>query len=437
MTRRYFVVFGAAALALVGVFVTFAGPLDPPAGAVSSTYKTLAEIEPRTAVSATNTPGDGDSLFKITQPGSYYVTGNITGVAGKHGIEITSGWVTLDLNGFDLAGAAGSLDGVSSTLAGLTNVTVRNGSVRGWGGDGIDLASSAVSGATIIEVVAFSNASNGIRIGSGGTIARCSANFNGGDGIFAASFSTISETTSGSNVTGIQGSHACTLSQCTAHNNTGDGFLLSTGSTITGCSGYNNGGSGFETELACVFTACSAYENTQHGISATDTVVITDCCARSNTLNGIEVSFGGTITGCTSRFNLGNGFSLGSGSIISDCSAQSNTLDGIRVTGECKIRGNRCDSNGVGDGAGIHVTFADNVIEGNTCTRADRGIDVDVAGNVVVRNTCSGNTLNWSIVANNVCGPILDRTSPGSAAINGNVGADSTASTHPNANFTY
>ncbi|MBU6412576.1 MAG: hypothetical protein KGS45_03815 [Planctomycetes bacterium] len=63
-----------------------AGPLNPPPGPITSTHKTLTEIEPRIAINATNTPGDFDSLYKITQPGSYYLTANIDGVANKSGI---------------------------------------------------------------------------------------------------------------------------------------------------------------------------------------------------------------------------------------------------------------------------------------------------------------------------------------------------------------
>src|SRR5437762_13979859 len=102
----------AAAVAVTGLIAS-AGNLNPPAGPVTPTMKTLTEVEPRIAINATNTPGDSDSLFKITQPGSYYLTGNITGVAGKHGIEIAASGVTLDLNGFDLLGAPSSLDRVS------------------------------------------------------------------------------------------------------------------------------------------------------------------------------------------------------------------------------------------------------------------------------------------------------------------------------------
>ena len=60
-----------AALALIFTATfSLAGPLDPPAGPVTSTYKTLNEVEPRTPINVVNTPGDADSLFKITAPGS-------------------------------------------------------------------------------------------------------------------------------------------------------------------------------------------------------------------------------------------------------------------------------------------------------------------------------------------------------------------------------
>jgi len=110
----------------------------------------------------------------------------------------------------------------------------------------------------------------------------------------------------------------------------------------------------------------------------------------------------------------------------------------FRIAQRGSYRGNTSTSNGVGgDGAGIRATGADNRIEDNNCTGADRGIDVDAAGNVIIRNTCSGNTTDWVVVANNVVGPILDRRAPASAAINGFAAPDSTGSTHPNANFSY
>ena len=95
------------AATLGGVIWVSAGDLNPPAGPVTPTMKTLTEVEPRIAINAVNTPGDAFSTFKITQPGSYYLTGNVTGAAGTSGIRVASGQVTLDLNGFTLEGAGG------------------------------------------------------------------------------------------------------------------------------------------------------------------------------------------------------------------------------------------------------------------------------------------------------------------------------------------
>src|SRR5215470_6747809 len=105
--------------------LALAGPLDPPAGPVTSTYKTLTEVEPRTPLSQATTPGDVANQFKITQPGSYYLTGNMTASTGSAPcILIAASDVTLDLSGFSVRN--GATEGIR--ISG-DNVTVRNGSV--------------------------------------------------------------------------------------------------------------------------------------------------------------------------------------------------------------------------------------------------------------------------------------------------------------------
>jgi len=69
--------------------------------------KTLAQIEARTPVDATNTPGNANAQYVITQPGSYYLTGNLVGATnGSAGILIQATDVVLDLNGFELLAPA-------------------------------------------------------------------------------------------------------------------------------------------------------------------------------------------------------------------------------------------------------------------------------------------------------------------------------------------
>jgi parallel beta-helix repeat protein len=85
----------------------------------------------------------------------------------------------------------------------------------------------------------------------------------------------------------------------------------------------------------------------------------------------------------------------------------------------------------------VHVSGNNNRVEGNDCSSADRGIEVGSSGNVIVRNTCAANTTDWVLAAGNVFGPILDRRSPGSAAVSGFSAPSSLGSTDPNANFSY
>src|SRR3954465_10824768 len=71
------------------------GSLTPPS-APGATMKSLDQIEARTPVDATHTPGDLSAEFIISQPGSYYLTTNLVGVGGTYGVVINTNNVTLD-----------------------------------------------------------------------------------------------------------------------------------------------------------------------------------------------------------------------------------------------------------------------------------------------------------------------------------------------------
>ena len=110
-----------------GVSSAFAqGSLTPP-GAPAPAMKTMAQVEPRTPISS--------APYYITQPGSYYLTTNIT--ATGHGIIIQADRVTVDLMGFSLLGSRGASScGISLTAssnAALHDVVVRGGTVSCFG----------------------------------------------------------------------------------------------------------------------------------------------------------------------------------------------------------------------------------------------------------------------------------------------------------------
>ena len=120
---------------------TFAqGPLNPP-GSPAPAMKSLDQVEARIIVNATNTPGTSNALYRITASGSYYLTGDIIGVSGKHGIEIAATNVSLDLNGFSVIGVPGSLIGIEATNGAAysaAGLRISNGAIAGWGGDGVN-----------------------------------------------------------------------------------------------------------------------------------------------------------------------------------------------------------------------------------------------------------------------------------------------------------
>lgn len=162
--------------------MSVAGPLTPP----GAPEPTAPLVEPRVAVSAANTPGDADSVFRIAAPGSYYLTDNVEALAGFHGIEIASNDVVLDLNGFALRGAPGSLSGVIASVD-VTNVAVRNGTVSGFGQRGVDLNPGGATVNGLIEAItAASNGGHGIRGGLNTVIRGCAVYLNGGDGIITS-----------------------------------------------------------------------------------------------------------------------------------------------------------------------------------------------------------------------------------------------------------
>jgi hypothetical protein len=302
------------------------GPLAPP-GAPAPTMKTLQQIEPRTEINATNTPGDADSVYKITQPGSYYLTGNATGASAKMGIEIAvaagGASVTIDLGGFELVGVAGSLDGISVTVAGSRNITVRNGTVRGFGGDGINLNSSQNNQLTDLRVQS-----------------------NGGKGINAGSNSRIDGCTAQSNVVGIATGSGCTVNQCTALSNTGTG-ITAFNSTLAHCSAFSNGQFGINASSGTTVTDCAAGWNTSTGIFA-DGCTVTRCTSRGNGGDGITNSHG-SILDCTVNENTGNGINGGLSTPVRGCTAYLNSADGIHATVASIVTDCTATSNG-GDG---------------------------------------------------------------------------------------
>jgi len=376
-----------------------AGPLDPPSGPVQGTMKTLEQIEARTPINAQTCPGDDDatpSTFKITQPGSYYLTGNVTGETGRIGIEIVSNDVSIDLAGFALVGTFTAQQGVRTTTN-VTGVTVRNGVVRGWGQSGVDLYFGA--GSRVEGVSAFYNMSVGISAGPGSAISQCVSRDNAFLGMYAGS---------GSSLTG-----------CAAGRNGASGFSVGPGSMISACSAHDNGGAGFECSGTITLTSCTATENNAGGFTSGYGSIYNACSAGNNTGDGFLVNAGATATACTAFQNSRDGFFVSAGS-VENCQATLNGRDGIRLNaGDSSATGNTCRENGVTEpGAGIRADATGCRVDSNQAIANDYGI-VATSDCMVVRNSARGNASgNYSFPSGSEYGQIISNPGNGFSSSN-------------------
>ena len=104
--------------------------------------------------------------FAILGPGSYVVTADLVSV-GTPGISIFASDVTIDLDGHDLVGLmAGPAEDCIVITPGLDNVTVFNGSIHDWGGDGLDLGSG--TGHRVSDLTVESCGETGVLLGADG-----------------------------------------------------------------------------------------------------------------------------------------------------------------------------------------------------------------------------------------------------------------------------
>ena len=156
----------------------------------------------------------------IEVPATVVLAGDLTGTAGSNGILITADNVTIDLAGHALVGIAGTLDGVLVTGV-HANISVRNGSVRDWDGDGVDTSAATLGSISDVQVL-----SNGVGVRSGTEMM-------------------INKVTSrGNSSTGILAEGACQVIDCIASTNGNNGIVVGDSSTVERCNLFDNAGNG-------------------------------------------------------------------------------------------------------------------------------------------------------------------------------------------------
>ena len=423
------------------------GSLTPP-GAPAPTMRSLDQIEARTPISS--------APFIINQPGSYYLTTNVSVVAGAV-ISIATNDVVIDLNGFYLKGGGGIFVGGS-----VSNLTVRRGSIKNAGrgvgfggipncriedltiignsGDAIEVGDNAVvrrctldgnngfgvvatpiSGANVVaeDCVIRSNSFGGISLGVDVVVRNCVLQGNGTNGITLGANGRVKGCQAIQNQNaGISIGAGGVVSETLAEGNSGLGISVGDFGTIDHCNALQNSSAGISSGNNCSVENCNVSQNSSGGILTGNNSSIASCIAQRNTGVGISGGSSNRAYNCTAAANTSNGLFAGDGSQMLDCEASGNGGRGILVNRYCAVSG--CTATGNSQ-SGIYVGWFSGYILNNTCTAnntlnstLEAGIVIDdsdnrVDGNHVARNGYAGimvisSYINNVVVRNSVAG---------------------------------
>jgi hypothetical protein len=183
----------------------------------------------------------------IAATGSYLLTSDLDVTSESNpenvtAIDINTHGVHLDLNGFSIIGPGSTGTGFGVDAAFFNEVTVRNGTIRSMGDDGVRTDRRArIEELHVVE--------------------------NGGDGIFVDIYSIVNR-----NVAYMNGGVGISANESTVHGNSchgngGDGIDGNNGSSVWGNSSSSNGGDGIEVRFGSVVRGNGVRNNTGFGLN--------------------------------------------------------------------------------------------------------------------------------------------------------------------------
>jgi hypothetical protein len=191
--------------------------------------------------------------YPINSPGFYFLGRDLN--TSGNGITVNTDNVTIDLMGFGLAGnGTAGMHGIE--ISGRSNVEIRNGTVRNFGGGGIYSVMNSQN-CRIINIRAIMNGGPGIKlVGSNHLVQNCTASNNSSTGIWQSG--------SGTMITG----NVCNM-------NGSNGIECASGGNLIGNVVYGNGAYGFNLSLATsdyyVIDRNTVYQNTSGGFNGKPT----------------------------------------------------------------------------------------------------------------------------------------------------------------------
>lgn len=408
-------------LCILAPLAAFAqGSLTPP-GAPAPAMKTLQQVEPR--IDLATLAGTAGAVVAITQPGSYYLSGNLSGATGKDTIVVSVAGVTIDLNGFTLVGTDPSRNAITGNFSSLT---VRNGRIIGGvygirGGIRLCCSDLVVEGGTTMGIFGsldcqiercrvitagiqiddrgavidcHTTGANGVYVGNGGLVERTRV-ANGGLSV-ANDAHLIDCSVTNAPFTGIVADQGCVIRHCQVFGAGRSGIFADDRARLERCSVTGVGTSSpsasdaaYVLSLECVAEGCIASANFVPGFSASSTAKLRDCIASANTGAGFLCGAQARLVDCHAGGNGGLGVSAGLRSILTGCVLAQNSGGGAYVTGIGSII-ERCVASGNTGGAGLRVdsgTIRDCESRSN---QGGPGVRAST-GSLVVGNTSSSN----------------------------------------------
>jgi hypothetical protein len=338
--HRIWAIFKVSTLLLCSSSSLFGqGSLTPP-GAPAPTMKTLAQVEPRIAIT-------NSGPVTISRPGSYYLTTNIS-ASFSTCINIVTNNVTIDLNGFSLLTSDPSPGSTGIYIInGLHDISVLNGHIVGGvtnnggvyngpgffdgiylngGGRNIKVSQVSVSGCLYRGII--------IGVGVTSTIEDCQVDTVGSYGLWATTIRNCMA--SGCGDTGIYGYEivdcycnngsanpaisAITAQNCYAMNTNGDALFAQ---TALNCYAYCTGsGRGL---YALNASNCKSYSAAYYGLVSSTSE---NCFSQSG---GTSAAI--STTTAQNCYAIANGSGTGlSASVVNNCYAYSASGTAISAT---------------------------------------------------------------------------------------------------------
>jgi hypothetical protein len=261
----------------------------------------------------------------ISASGSYILNGNLTSTSAiTNCIDVSTSWVTINLNGFTVTGKGGTATGIYSNFGALR---VFNGSVNGFG--------VGITAAGIGAVLQKVNIGSSVKAGASlGNYARVSGSQFQGNG-------------TGGSGDGLDVGHNAVITHCVFSSNKGNGLKAGGGLVVAGSTAANNSQIGFMTGGSSVIKNNTASANGTEGF-CDDCNGGTGSTFRSDvaTANRIGIEFyGSTVIGNNASNNNDIGIADDGLSTVANNTASGNAFFGFVSSDLSTFTGNTGSAN--------------------------------------------------------------------------------------------